>query len=97
MTPDELMEVEKNFRKAAHELEEGTASAVFLVVVSKDDSADTYFAGQDGEQVPAGLCALSTIHEWLVNNGMMASRAEMLMMGKQLRREPGNGGDDEKG
>ena len=86
MTPEDILDAERQFAETVSNAREGSVIGIFLVTVHKDDSADSYFAGEDGQQATAGLGALSSIAEWLVQNGCVMELSEMLSLGDQIRK-----------
>ena len=86
MKEEDLQNTEKQFSEALEQMKDGSAKAVFLVVVRADDHAQTYFAGEDGEEAVAGTVCISKVHEWLLRHGLILSQPSIFVLGELLRR-----------
>jgi hypothetical protein len=85
MTEEELQDVERHFAEVLAAMRAGEATATFMVTTTADDAASTYFAGADGEQVPAGLTVMAALAEFLAKQGVMLSALDMAELGRLIR------------
>ena len=86
MKEEDLQNTEKQFEEALGQLKDGSAKACFLVVVRADDHAQTFFAGEDGEEVVAGTVCMTKVHEWLIRHGFIVPQPAVFVLGELIRR-----------